>query len=106
MAALRLQGLVAYLSTGVGQEPHVHWRVRVLAAEAEVGGGELGHGELEAALGAGPEELLAREEVGGEEGQLPLPVPRPLLDALEVEQAVALAAAPYSVCSLDTGEAY
>ena len=63
--------------------------------ETEVGLGEEAHGELEAALGARPEELLAGEQLWREERELLLSVPRPLLDALEMKQTVTLAATPH-----------
>ena len=50
------------------------------------------------ALGAGPEEVLGGEELWGEERVLLHSVPGPLLDALQVEEAVALPAAPRLVC--------
>ena len=53
---------------------------------------------LPPALGAGPEEVLGGEELGGEERVLLHSVPSPLLDALQVEEAVALPAAPRLVC--------
>ena len=63
--------------------------------EAEVGLGEQVHWVLLSTLGTGPDNLLVWEQLGREEGELSLSVSGPLLDTLEVEQTVALAAAPY-----------
>ena len=69
--------------------------VYMFATEAEVGLWEQVHRIIQSTLGARPEDLLSREQLGREERELPLPVPRPLLDALEMKQTVALAATPH-----------
>ena len=119
MATLWLQWLVTHLSTGVREQPGVHrWvdlkgkrrerergrdgqtmytlaHTHLLSTEADVGLGKLGGGEVETALGAGPAELLPGKQLRGEEGEPSLPVPGPLLDALQVEQTVALHTTPH-----------
>ena len=70
---------------------HMH----LLSTEADVGLGKLGGGEVETALGAGPAELLPGKQLRGEEGEPSLPIPGPLLDALQVEQTVALHTTPH-----------
>ena len=78
--------------------------VYMFATEAEVGLWELVHRMLQSTLGARPEDLLSREQLGREERELPLPVPGPLLDALEMKQTVALAATPHLTRERERGE--
>ena len=69
----------------------------LLPTEAEVGLGELRHWVVMTTLGTRPEHLLVGKELWREKRQLLLSIPGPLLDALEVEQTVALDTAPYLV---------
>ena len=73
----------------------MHTHTHLLATKAVVLLRELCLRVLPPALGARPQEVLGREELSGEQGVLLHSVPGPLLDALKVEEAVALLAAPY-----------
>lgn len=106
MATLRLQRPVTDVSTGVREEPGIYRRVHLLPTKAIVLLRELCLRVLPPALGAGPEEVLGGEELGGEERVLLHSVPSPLLDALQVEEAVALPAAPRCLHPLDVGETH
>ena len=78
-----------------GQTMYTLAHTHLLSTEADVGLGKLGGGEVETALGAGPAELLPGKQLRGEEGEPSLPVPGPLLDALQVEQTIALHTTPH-----------